>query len=157
MNLLHLCETIFTFTSRVRSFPFRPSNAHVLQFGRQKYWTHSLKNCRPQNVPNYVPVRIRILLEKLNGSKLVKKFPTFYCTRRFITAYTTACHLSLSCARLVQSKPPSHNLKTHFNITLLSTPASSRRSVVPRPSHQNPVCTSPVSHTCYAPYPSHSS
>jgi len=26
----------------------------------------------------------RVLLEKLNGSQLVKKFPTFYGTRRFI-------------------------------------------------------------------------
>jgi hypothetical protein len=38
----------------------------------------------------------RALLEKLTGSQLVKKFPTFYGTRRFITAFTNACHLSLS-------------------------------------------------------------
>ena len=30
----------------------------------------------------------RVLLEKLTGSQLVKKFPTFYETRRFITAFT---------------------------------------------------------------------
>ena len=29
-----------------------------------------------------------VLLEKLNGSRLVKKFPAFYGTRRFITAFT---------------------------------------------------------------------
>jgi hypothetical protein len=34
----------------------------------------------------------RVLLEKLTGSKLVKKFPAFYGTQRFITAYTSACH-----------------------------------------------------------------
>jgi hypothetical protein len=38
----------------------------------------------------------RILLEKLTGLQLVKKFPTFYGTRRFITAVTSARHLSLS-------------------------------------------------------------
>jgi len=38
----------------------------------------------------------RVLLEKLTGSQLVKKFPTFYGTRRFITAFTSARHLSLS-------------------------------------------------------------
>jgi len=27
----------------------------------------------------------------------VKKFPTFYRTRRFITIFTRACHLSLLC------------------------------------------------------------
>ena len=38
----------------------------------------------------------RVLLEKLTGSQLVKKFPSFYGIRRFITAFTTARHLSLS-------------------------------------------------------------
>ena len=38
----------------------------------------------------------RVLLEKLIGSQLVKKFPTFYGTRRFIAAFTSARHLSLS-------------------------------------------------------------
>jgi len=38
----------------------------------------------------------KILLEKLTGSQLVKKFPAFYETRRFITAFTSARHLSLS-------------------------------------------------------------
>ena len=38
----------------------------------------------------------RVLLEKLTGSQLVKKFPGFYGTRRFITAIIHAYHLSLS-------------------------------------------------------------
>ena len=38
----------------------------------------------------------RVLLEKLMDFQLVKKFPTFYGTQRFITAVTSACHLSLS-------------------------------------------------------------
>jgi len=37
----------------------------------------------------------RVLLEKLTGSQLVKKFPAFYGTRRFITTFTSAHHLSL--------------------------------------------------------------
>jgi hypothetical protein len=37
-----------------------------------------------------------VLLEKLIGSQLVKKFPVFYGTRRFTTAFTSARHLSLS-------------------------------------------------------------
>jgi len=36
-----------------------------------------------------------VLLEKITGSQLVKKFPTFYVTRRFIAAFTRAHHLSL--------------------------------------------------------------
>jgi hypothetical protein len=35
-------------------------------------------------------------LKKLTGLQLVKKFPAFYETRRFITALTSARHLSLS-------------------------------------------------------------
>ena len=36
----------------------------------------------------------------------VKKFPAFYGTRRFITAFTSARHLSLSWASSIQSIPP---------------------------------------------------
>jgi hypothetical protein len=35
-----------------------------------------------------------VLLEKLPGPQLVKKFSSFYETRRFITAFTTTRHLS---------------------------------------------------------------
>ena len=38
----------------------------------------------------------RILPEKLTRPKLLKKLPAFYGTRRFITVFTTARHLSLS-------------------------------------------------------------
>jgi hypothetical protein len=38
----------------------------------------------------------RVLLQKLTGSQLVKKYPAFYGTLKFITAFTSAHHLSLS-------------------------------------------------------------
>ena len=38
----------------------------------------------------------RVLLEKLIGLHPVKKFPTFYGTRRYITTFTSACHLLLA-------------------------------------------------------------
>ena len=38
----------------------------------------------------------RVPLEKLAGFQLVKKFPLFYGTRSFITAFTNARQLSLS-------------------------------------------------------------
>jgi hypothetical protein len=40
----------------------------------------------------------RFILEKLNCSQLVKKFPAFYGTRKFIilVAFTSARHLSHS-------------------------------------------------------------
>jgi len=47
----------------------------------------------------------RMILEKLTGLELVKKFLEFYGTRRVITAFTSARHLSLSWARSIQSMP----------------------------------------------------
>ena len=48
----------------------------------------------------------RVLLEQLTGSQLVKKFPAFHGTRRFITALTCIRQLSLSWASLIQSIYP---------------------------------------------------
>ena len=48
----------------------------------------------------------RVLLEKLSGLQLVKKFSAFYGTRRFITALTSVRHLSLSWASPIQSTYP---------------------------------------------------
>jgi hypothetical protein len=42
------------------------------------------------------------LLEKLTVLQLLKNLPAFYCTRRFITAFTRALHWSLSWARSIQ-------------------------------------------------------
>jgi len=100
--------------------------------------------------------RSRILLEKLLGSQLVKKWPAFYGTQRVITAFTRAHHLSLS-ATSIQSMSPSHFLKAHFNIILSATPMSSKWSVSLRFLHQNCVSTAPVPRTCYMPRPYYSS
>jgi len=50
----------------------------------------------------------RVLLEKLIGSQLVKKFPAFYGTRWFIAAFTSARRLSLSWAGSVYSPHPTY-------------------------------------------------
>ena len=39
----------------------------------------------------------RVLLEKLTGLQLVKKFPAFHGTRRFITAKTCVLHPACEC------------------------------------------------------------
>ena len=61
----------------------------------------------------------RVLLEKLTGPQLVKKFPTFSGARRFITSFTSARHLSLSWASLIQSIPP--NPTSWRSILILSS------------------------------------
>ena len=47
----------------------------------------------------------RVLLEKRTGLQPVTKFPAFYGTRRFNTAFTSARQLSLSWASSIQSIP----------------------------------------------------
>ena len=54
-------------------------------------------------------------MEKLTRPKLVRKFPAFYVTRKFITAFTRARHLSLSWDRSIQSLSPIPLSKIHFN------------------------------------------
>ena len=97
----------------------------------------------------------RILPEKLTVPRLLEKFTAFYGTRRFITAFTTDRHLSLFWAKYIHSMPPSHSSKTRFNIILPSKPGSFKWSPSPRFPHQNPVCTSPLPHTCYISCPYH--
>ena len=71
--------------------------------------------------------RCRVLLEKLTGLYLVKKFPAFHGTRRFITALTSFRHLSLSWASPIQSIYPHPTswrsiliLSTHLRLGLPS-------------------------------------
>ena len=68
-----------------------------------------------------------VLLEKLTGLQLVKKFPVFHATRRFITALTSVRHLSLSWASPIQSIYPHPTswrsiliLSTHLHLGLPS-------------------------------------
>ena len=57
----------------------------------------------------------RVLLEKLVGSLPAKIFPAFCETRRCITAFASARHLSLTRVRSVKSKP----LYPHFRKFIL--------------------------------------
>jgi len=59
------------------------------------------------------------VLEKLTRLQLVKKFPAFHGTRRFITALTSVRHLSLSWARPIQSIYP--HPTSWSSILILST------------------------------------
>ena len=98
-----------------------------------------------------------VLPEKLTGSQSVNEFQAFYVTRKLITAFRNARHLSLSWARSTQSMAPSsHFLKIHSNIIVPSTPGYSKCFLSLSLHHQNPVYTSPLPHTCYLPRPSHS-
>ena len=93
----------------------------------------------------------RVLLEKLTGLQLVKKFPTFHGTRRFITALTSFRHLSLSWASPIQSIYPHSTswrsiliLSTHLRLGLPSglLPSGFRSKTLYTP------LSSPIRTTC---------
>ena len=112
--------------------------------------------------PKYKPVGLltylltpwcRVHLEQLTGLQLVKKFPAFHGTRRFITALTCVLHLSLSWASPIQSIYPHPTswrsiliLSTHLRLGL---PLVSFPPVSPTKTLYTPL-TSPIRATCSA-------
>jgi hypothetical protein len=94
-----------------------------------------------------------VLLEKLTGLQLVKKFPAFHGNTRFITALTSVRHLSLSWASPIQSIYPHHTswrsvliLSTHLRLGL---PSGLFPSVLPTKTLYTPL-SSPIRATCPA-------
>ena len=99
----------------------------------------------------------RVLLEKLSGLQVVKKFLAFHGNRRFITALTSVRHLSLSWANPIQSIYPhptswrsflilSTHLRLGLPIGLLPSGFPTKNLYTPSPHH-----------TRHMPSPSHSS
>ena len=82
--------------------------------------------------------------------QLVKNFPAFYGTRRFITALTSVRHLSLSCASPIQSTYPhptcwrSILISTHLRLGL---PSGLFPSGFPTKTLYAPL-SSPIRATC---------
>jgi len=96
----------------------------------------------------------RVLLEKLKGPQLAKRFPAVYETWRFITEFTNARHLTLSWASSIQSMPPNPTPWESILISVLpSIPGSSKWSLSLGFPQQNSVYTcllSPIRATCPA-------
>jgi hypothetical protein len=124
-------------------------------------WVAYHTGCSPRNVVRFLDFyKINYtylthswswaLLEKLPIVQLLKNFPAFYGTRRFITVFTRALHRSLSWARWIQSIP-SHLSKIHFNIVHPPTSWSSQWSLSFWLSHHYPLCIPLLPHSCYMP------
>jgi hypothetical protein len=96
-------------------------------------------------------------LEKLTGFQPVKQFPAFYGTRRFITTFTSARHLSLSWASSIHSIHPHSTSWRSILIISSFLRLGLPSSLSLRFPHQNPVYASPLPHTRYTSCPSHSS
>jgi hypothetical protein len=90
----------------VASFPHVSSpnslsstSCYILRISHSSCFDYSLFLVSTTNhTPFLLTPRCRVLLEQLTGLQLVKKFPSFHGTRRFITALTSDRHLSLSWA-----------------------------------------------------------
>ena len=97
--------------------------------------------------------RCTVLLEKLTGLQVVKKFLAFHGTRMFITALTSVRHLSLSWASPIQSIYP--HPTSWRSILILSTylrrglPSGLFPSSFPTKTLYNPL-SSPIRATCPA-------
>ena len=102
--------------------------------------------------------RCRVLPEQLTGLQLVKKFPAFHGTRRFITALTSVRQLSLSWASPIQSTCPHptswRSILILSNHLRLGLPSGLFPSGFP---HQDPIHPPLLTHTRHMPSPSHSS
>ena len=82
--------------------------------------SYGVKDVTSQNTCTYLLTPwCRVLLGQLTGLQLVKKFPAFHGTRRFITALTSVRHLSLSWATPIQSIYP--HPTSWISILILST------------------------------------
>ena len=153
MYLPVICSHTYVLLMYVKAWPARRTSWTAI---KEATWARSL--CLLTYSLTYLLTSCRGLHEKLIGSQLVKKFPTFYGIRSFITAFTSACHLSLNLRKIDPVHAlTSHFLKIHLNIILTSMPGSSNWSLSLRFPHQNPVYTSALPHTCYMSRPPHSS
>jgi len=100
----------------------------------------------------------RLLPQNLTVPLLVQKFPGFYWTRMFVTAFIKKPD---TCAYFEPDQPssrsPSNFMKILFNIILPSMPGSSKWPLSLRFPHKIPVGSSPLPHKCLMAFPFHSS
>ena len=147
-QVLHSCQDAFVVAASdysghlirhlLNGFEAFPTEWFLQIWEQVKGWWAHVRTVRPvgKHLPSLLTYLLtpwcRVVLEKLNGLQLVKKFPAFHGTRRFITALTSVRHLSLILGQPNPVHiPTSHLLEIHPNIIHSSTP---------RFQNKNPAC-----------------
>jgi hypothetical protein len=103
---LHLSDTVKIGTPiphfKIPTPNTNPSNVIICHSRGNYGWCKEIS----QHLTYLLTPWSRVLLEKLTGFAASQEIPRIYGTRRFITAFTSARHLSLSWAKSIQSMPP---------------------------------------------------
>ena len=81
LRITAFCITIYTAGRRLRNFKLSCNLFGIILIVHSYLLTYILNLLTPWN---------GVLLEKLTGLQLVKEFPAFCGTRKFITAFTSA-------------------------------------------------------------------
>jgi hypothetical protein len=135
-------------------FHYKIATLHAKSFLLQSLVTPINTVYRPIH---YLTPWNRVLLEKLTGLQLVVKFPAFYWTVRFITAFTISSHLTLSWASSIQFKPPHPNSWRPILIVSYQLRLGLPSGIFPLGFPPNPCTRLSSPHPSYMPRPSHSS
>ena len=84
--------------------PVQAAHCHIIVFELKT--GYRVRRCRHVMYSYLLTPWSRILPEKLKGFQLVKRYPVFYGTRKFITGFTSASQQFLSWASSIESKHP---------------------------------------------------
>ena len=138
--------------------------------GRRHFVLKAIKSQRHETLILYIYIYIYIYIyEKLRHilldsismdqssswetNRFLVKFPAFYRTRSFNTAFTTILHLSLPSTTSIHPMPPCHVLHISFNLILPYKPRSSKWPLYLTFLHQNFAYNPTL--TYHMPGPSH--
>ena len=144
-----------TLTTNRHPCPWRDSNPHLSRQAAADLWLrpHGHWDWQHMHILYKNICILYILTHSMEESpsseavfQLVKKFPAFYGTQRFITTFTSACHMSLSWANLIQTKPPQST--SWRSILILSSNYAWVSQVVSFPQVSPPK---PCLHLSYSP------
>jgi hypothetical protein len=162
LSWLNWTQTDWHKLNIMSSAPFCNTNRNVRSANqvRCEYKTVGTVSCgwnQPASeLDKEIAPRSWALLQQLTAFLLLKKYLSFQKTERFIAAFTRACHLSLSWARLTQSTPfPNRCLISSYiipsNPRLLSFPNGSFLQVFALTNFMY----SSFPHSCHMTCPSH--